>query len=125
MAAAGMAAWALPLRLERLDLASPAALESAAIFTVEDEVTKPMRISGAPPSYTEFARKQGIQGAVVVRATIDAEGRVVDVVPLERVGGGLTETAMEAISGWRFEPATLDGRPVAVYYNLTVNFRLQ
>jgi len=29
------------------------------------------------------------------------------------------------MSKWKFEPATLNGEPVDVYYNLTVNFRLQ
>jgi hypothetical protein len=38
---------------------------------------------------------------------------------------GLTETAIESLLQWTFEPATLDGKPVAVYYNLTFNFRLQ
>ncbi len=38
---------------------------------------------------------------------------------------GLDQAAVDAIKKWRFEPATLHGKPVAVYYNLTVNFRLQ
>jgi protein TonB len=38
---------------------------------------------------------------------------------------GLDQAAVEAVRTWRFRPATLNGRPVDVYYNLTVNFRLQ
>jgi protein TonB len=38
---------------------------------------------------------------------------------------GLEEAAVDAIKQWRFKPATLNGRPVTVYYNLTVNFKLQ
>jgi TonB family protein len=39
---------------------------------------------------------------------------------------GLDTAALEAIKRWTFKPATLaDGRPVAVYYTLTVNFQLQ
>jgi len=34
-------------------------------------------------------------------------------------------TAVEAIQQWKFEPALCDGKPVAVYYNLTINFRLE
>jgi outer membrane biosynthesis protein TonB len=37
---------------------------------------------------------------------------------------GLSEKAVEAVRKWRFEPATLNGEPVAVYYNFTLNFRL-
>jgi len=29
------------------------------------------------------------------------------------------------VQQWKFKPATLNGKPVAVYYNLTVNFQLQ
>jgi len=32
--------------------------------------------------------------------------------------------AIEAVRKWRFAPATLDGEPVEVYYNLTLDFRL-
>jgi TonB family protein len=38
---------------------------------------------------------------------------------------GLTEAAVEAIQKWKFKPATLGGRPVNVYYTLTVQFQLQ
>jgi len=38
---------------------------------------------------------------------------------------GLSEEAVKAIKKWKFKPATLNGKPVDVYYNLTVNFRLQ
>ncbi len=38
---------------------------------------------------------------------------------------GLHEEAVKAIQQWKFRPATLNGEPVAVYYNLTVNFRLE
>jgi protein TonB len=38
---------------------------------------------------------------------------------------GLDQAAVNAVKTWKFKPATLNGRPVAVYYNLTVNFRLQ
>jgi TPR repeat protein len=37
---------------------------------------------------------------------------------------GLDEQAIEAVSNWRFEPATKDGTPVAVQINVEVNFHL-
>ena len=37
---------------------------------------------------------------------------------------GLEEAAMEAAREWRFEPATCNGKPVAVLYSLTVRFTL-
>ena len=38
---------------------------------------------------------------------------------------GLTEAAIDAVKQWKFKPATLDNRPVSVYFTLTVNFQLQ
>jgi protein TonB len=38
---------------------------------------------------------------------------------------GLDTAAAEAVKKWKFKPATLNGKPVDVYYNLTVNFTLQ
>ncbi len=35
---------------------------------------------------------------------------------------GLDHAAVDAVKKWRFKPATLNGRPVNVYYVLTVNF---
>jgi protein TonB len=38
---------------------------------------------------------------------------------------GLDQEALRAIKLWKFRPGTLNGQPVPVYYNLTVNFRLE
>ena len=38
---------------------------------------------------------------------------------------GLGDAAREAVSRWRFRPATYRGEPIDVYYTVTVNFRLQ
>jgi hypothetical protein len=32
---------------------------------------------------------------------------------------------VEAVASWRFEPATLEGEPVAVYYLVTISFSVQ
>ncbi len=48
-----------------------------------------------------------------------------DVKVLKGLPSGLTEAAVEAVPKWRFEPATLEGNPVAVYYLVTVSFSVQ
>ena len=58
-------------------------------------------------------------------AVIDEKGEVAEIEVLKGLGLGLTESAVETVRGWKFEPATRAGEPVAVYMNLVVSFRLQ
>ena len=79
----------------------------------------------SPATTPEIARKARIQGVVIVEAIIDKEGNVTNVKILKGLPMGLDSAASDAVSKWKFRPATLNGKPVAVIYNLTVNFRLQ
>ncbi len=89
------------------------------------DIIKPTKTLHVDPQYTEIARKARIQGAVILRATIDQQGGITDVEVLRGLQMGLTEAAVAAVRQWKFTPATLNGRPVAVYFNLTVTFQLQ
>jgi outer membrane biosynthesis protein TonB len=55
---------------------------------------------------------------------IDAQGSVRCPFVLKGLPMGLSEVAAETVSRWKFKPATLNGQPVAVTYNITLNFRL-
>jgi protein TonB len=92
---------------------------------VGGDVTRPEKISGPPPVYTELARKARLQGAVIVEAIIDTQGNVVDARVLKGMPMGLDRAGLDAVVKWKFKPATLKGKPVNVYYTLTVNFKLQ
>jgi protein TonB len=92
---------------------------------VGGDVAAPTKLSAPQPQYTEIARKARIQGVVIVQAIINKQGNVTDVKVLKGLPMGLDQSAVEAIRKWKFEPATLNGKPVDVYYNLTVNFTLQ
>ena len=89
------------------------------------DMRRPVRIAGHEPTYTEAARRVRERGIVILDAIIDKNGRVTDIEVLKRLRFGLTESAVAAVSRWRFEPATLDGKPIAVRYTLTVRFDVQ
>jgi TonB family protein len=92
---------------------------------VGGDVQAPVKTYAPQPQYTEIARKARIQGVVIVQAIIDKQGTVTNVKVLKGLPMGLDNAAVETIKTWKFEPATLNGKPVDVYYNLTVNFTLQ
>lgn len=89
-------------------------------------MTAPRVLQRVTPIYPEMAKKVRKTGRVVVKAVIDATGTVRDAEVLSRtLGFGLEESALKAIYQWRFAPARLGERPMAVYFNLTVDFSLQ
>lgn len=89
------------------------------------EVTAPEKISSPQPQYTDAARQARIQGVVILQAVVNCHGRVEDVTVLKSLDPGLDRNSVDAVSRWTFRPATQDGKPISVYYNFTVNFRLQ
>ncbi len=104
---------------------APPVAEPEGPIHVGGDVQKPEKISAPQPQYTEIARKARITGVVIVEAIIDKGGSVTNVKVLKGLPMGLDQAAVDAIKKWKFEPATLNGKPVAVIYNLTVNFQLQ
>ena len=103
----------------------PPAVQPDGPILVGGDVKPPEKIYQPQPAYTEIARKARIQGVVIVQAIIDKQGGVTNVKVLKGLPMGLEEAAVDAIKQWKFKPATLNGKPVTVYYNLTVNFKLQ
>ena len=74
--------------------------------------------------YPEAARRAGIEGQVVLRLRIGAEGQVVEARVLESAGHGFDEAALAAVRQFSFEPGTLDGAPVATDITYTHTFLL-
>ncbi len=90
-----------------------------------DTITHPVVIEKVNPKYPEEARKEKIMGLVTVEAVINENGTVDDLEVLDSAHESLSVAAVDAIEQWKFEPALCDGKPVGVYYNLTVAFRLK
>jgi TonB family protein len=98
----------------------------AAPYRVGGAVTPPELLSrGTGPAYTEEARRARVQGVVIVEVIIDERGAVTSARVLKGLPMGLDAKALEMVRTWRYKPATFEGKPVAVYLNLTVNFALE
>jgi protein TonB len=82
--------------------------------------------SKVEPPFPELARVARVPGRVALRAVIDENGAVdeIEVIDCNRPGYGFDDAAIEAVGQWRYRPATLRGRPVAVYFVVLVEFKL-
>ena len=91
---------------------------------VGGDVKAPITTNRVEPKYTETARAARVAGIVIVEAVIDKNGNVDQVRVIKGLPMGLSEEAERAVRQWKFKPGTMNGEPVAVIFNLTVNFQL-
>jgi TonB family protein len=87
--------------------------------------TQPEELDRVVPRYPAAARRAGAEGRVMVRGIVRKDGTIDNVEVIRDLPYGLGESARQAVSRWRFRPATFAGEPIDVYYTVTVNFKLQ
>jgi hypothetical protein len=99
---------------------------SEEVLRVGGAVTTPVLIRDGRPTYTEtLAKPARIIGPIVIEAIIDAQGRVSDARFLRGGDQPGAPGALGAIRQRLYQPATLDGKPVAVYVVTTVSINYQ
>jgi TonB family protein len=94
------------------------------VFKVGGGVSAPKVIDAPDPDYSEEARKAKYQGTCILWLIVGPDGHPRDLKVARTLGMGLDQKAIEAVRRWRFEPAKMNGKPVAVQINVEVNFRL-
>jgi TonB family protein len=80
-------------------------------------------VSKTIPNYPADARKKHIQGKVVLEIIIDASGVPRDIHMVSSPDQALTDSAIEAVTQWRYEPSRLNGIPVSLKSTVEVNFQ--
>lgn len=106
----------------RIDLLAPAFIESIRPAPVTR--TPPKVIFRQEPEFTKEARKQKINGSVLVDLIVDANGMPTHVRVERGLGFGLDENAVAAVSKYRFQPSTENGKPVEVELKITVTYHI-
>lgn len=109
----------------------PAPVASAALscggampIRVGGNIAAPMKIKDVKPAYPPDAMRERVQGIVILEATIDCDGSVVN----PRILRGqpmLDAAALEAVQRWKYMPVLLNGSPVPVLMTMTVTFTLR
>lgn len=75
--------------------------------------------------YPAEAKDNGIEGRVVVRFVVRADGSITDASVLQGIGGGCDEEALRVIRAMpKWKPGRQYGKPVDVWFNLPIMFKL-
>jgi protein TonB len=90
---------------------------------VSQGVTQGLLIRKVQPNYPPLARQARIQGSVLLQAEISKDGSIEN---LRLLSGHpmLAPAAIEAVKQWKYKPYILNGEPVEVETQITVNFTL-
>jgi TonB family protein len=88
-------------------------------------ITAPKPVYQPDAEYTDRARRKKISGSVVVSFVVTREGTVRDAKVARSLDKELDQQALAAVSKWKFEPATKDGKPVSVRINADMTFRIR
>ena len=109
----------------------PAGVAPAARAQVAGPATKggqfeaPKLVNMVHPAYPQEAKTAGLEGSVVLQLAITAEGSPASMKVLASPADSLSQAAMEAVKGWKWSPAKLNGEPVEVVSDVTINFELK
>lgn len=111
------------LRREKLvDVQTPGA---EVVPPARPRLQDPKKTRNVAPLYPAGAKNSGLQGVVVLEAVIDSTGCIQEVWVEKHVHPLLDVAAIQAVTGWRYTPTLLEGKPVPVLMTVTVNFRLR
>ena len=104
---------------------APMAVPKVAVqrVRVSQGVTQGMVLHKVQPTYPPLARTARVQGSVLLAAVIGKDGTITN---LHVISGHplLTQAALDAVRQWRYRPYILNGEPVEVDTQVTVNFTL-
>jgi TonB family protein len=98
---------------------------SSAFARVSGEVQQGQRISALQPVYPQAAKRDHIEGRVILQAVIGTDGHVHSLVPVSGPDPDLVLSAMAAVKDWTYKPYLLNGVPTDVMTTITVNYNLR
>ena len=111
---------------------------SGELFAVDPkQMQVPKPVFDPDPEYTQAARVAKRQGTVVLGMILGRDGIPEDLWVIRKfvsangeqktfkpIGLGIEQKALETVRHWKFQPAVKDGKPVPVFLNIEVQFRL-
>lgn len=89
-----------------------------------ETVKVPKKIRDVRPVYSESAIRNRITGIVFIEAIVTTTGCVTSARVTHSVATSLDLAALEAASGWQWEPAKQNNRPISTLITLSIMFTL-
>jgi TonB family protein len=98
--------------------------ETVKAYAGKEVDTKATIVNRPEPKYTREARRAGVQGYVIVKVLLSANGQIDRVRVVRPLPWGLTESAIRAACDIRFKPAIKDRQTVPQWITVEYAFRL-
>jgi periplasmic protein TonB len=92
-------------------------------MSISQGVSQGLLVKKVQPTYPKSALTMRIEGAVELAATISKSGDI-SMVKVLKGDPQLTAAAMDAVKQWKYKPYLLNGEPVEVTTQVTINFKL-
>jgi TonB family protein len=86
-------------------------------------VSPPIPLNNVEAEFSDEAKKQHINGIVIVTTVVDTTEMPRDIRVIRPCGYGLDEEAIKAVHKYRFKPAMEGGHPVAMPISVEINFQ--
>ncbi|MGA2856185.1 MAG: TonB family protein [Candidatus Sulfotelmatobacter sp.] len=92
-------------------------------LNISQGVSTGLLIKKVDPVYPPTALHMRVEGAVQLMATVSKTG---DITQVQVLSGDqqLTQAAVDAVKRWKYKPYLLNGEPVEIQTQVTINFRL-
>lgn len=109
----------------RVAISAPAQEPDREVQRPGGRVTTPKLKREVKPQYSERAKREKIEGEVLIECVVKADGTVGDRKIVKSLDPELDQAALDAAEQWLFEPGTRDGKPVDVLVTIAMSFTLK
>jgi TonB family protein len=90
---------------------------------VSPAIANSLRIKSFAPVYPQDLKLQHVGGTVELTAVIGKQGQIVSLTPRSSPNDELTSAAIAAVQKWTYKPYLLNGAPIEIQTDITLNFR--
>jgi TonB family protein len=108
----------------RIPLCLAVSAAALVVSAANAETTAAVQTKYVKAAYPDNLSKTQVQGNVLLVGRIDTRGRITGLQAIATSHKDFVAPALEAVKQWEFRPATREGKPVEIFANVGVRFRI-